>query len=149
MASTLTNLLYHVVFSTKERRELIDATLQPRLCEYIGGIIRSERGRALAIGGTKDHMHILAAFPPTATVSNMLQHIKGNSSKWIHDACHNAVFAWQNGYAAFSVSESAVASVTRYIAQQAEHHKRRNFMDELRTILKKNNISFDERYIWD
>ena len=149
MASTLTNLLYHIVFSTKERRELIDADLQPRLYKYIGGIIRGERGHALAVGGTKDHMHILAAFPPTITVSDMLQHIKGNSSKWVHDTCPNVLFGWQNGYAAFSVSESATAAVTRYIDTQAEHHKRRTFADELRVILKKNNITYDERYIWD
>ena len=85
MASTLTNLIYHVVFSTKERERSISAKLRDRLYGYIGGIIRGEGGRLLAIGGAADHVHILCRFPPTAAVSQMLRRIKGNSSKWLNE----------------------------------------------------------------
>jgi REP element-mobilizing transposase RayT len=146
MASTLTNLLLHVVFSTKDRRGLITADLQENLYPYIGGIIRGEKGVPLAIGGTKNHIHILAKFPASISVSDMLRRIKGNSSKWIKDK--GRPFAWQRGYAAFSVSQSLAGRVRTYIQGQEEHHKQNSFQDELISLLKIHGIEYDENYIW-
>ena len=146
MASTLTNLLLHVVFSTKDRRGLITADLQENLYPYIGGIIRGEKGVPLAIGGTKNHIHILAKFPASISVSDMLRCIKGNSSKWIKEK--GRPFAWQRGYAAFSVSQSLAGRVRTYIQRQEEHHKQNSFQDELISLLKIHGIEYDENYIW-
>jgi REP element-mobilizing transposase RayT len=146
MASTLTNLLLHVVFSTKDRRGLITIDLQENLYPYIGGIIRGEKGAPIAIGGTKDHIHILAEFPASISVSDMLRRIKGNSSKWIKDK--GRPFAWQRGYAAFSVSQSLADRVKTYIQGQEEHHQKNSFQDELISLLKMHGIEYDEKYIW-
>ena len=109
MASTLTNLLYHAVFSTKERQNSIGAEFEGDFYSYMGGIIRGEKGTLLTIGGTADHAHLLAKFRPSISVSKMVQHIKGSSSKWVNDDSRTPQrFAWQRGYGAFSVSQSAV-----------------------------------------
>ena len=150
MGSSLTNLLYHIVFSTKMRAELITPNLARDLYPYIGGIIRDEKGILLNIGGTANHLHLLAKFHPTTSISNMLQQIKGSSSKWINaDRRAPAQFAWQTGYAAFSVSESSAESVANYIGHQAEHHQHRTYQEELVALLQKHQIPYDERYIWD
>ena len=148
MAGTFTNLLYHIVFSTKDRRKLISPDLQPELQAYVGGIIRGESGHALAIGGVSDHLHIVAKFAAEHAVSEMLQHIKGNSSRWVHEVKAVHALSWQEGDAAFTVSESQLKSVIRYVEGQAEHHKKQSFQEELLVLLAKNNIAFDERYIW-
>ena len=112
MPSTYTNLLYHIVFSTKDRIPLITKDFQEELYCYIGGIIRAECGTLLKIGGTSDHIHILAKFKSAISVSEMLAKIKANSSKWINDhKMKMRKFAWREGYAAFSVSESQVPAV--------------------------------------
>ncbi len=150
MSSTLTNLLYHAVFSTKMRQELITPNLSDELYPYIGGIIRGEKGRMLKIGGTNNHIHILARFSPAISVSEMLRHIKGNSSKWINkEKKSHARFEWQRGYAAFSVSESACETVSQYIENQEKHHKKMSFQEEFLLLLKKHNVEYDERYLWD
>ncbi len=150
MGSTLTNLLYHIVFSTKLRQELLTTELRAELYPYIGGVIRGEKGRSINIGGTKDHVHVLAVFPPSISVSDMVRRIKANSSKWVNDQHKMRVhFSWQRGYGAFSVSESAVGGVSGYIDTQETHHKKMGFQDEFRLLLKKHNLPFDERYVWD
>ena len=150
MGSSLTNWLYHIVFSTKMRVDLMTPNLTQDLYPYIGGIIRAEKGILLTIGGTANHAHLLAKFHPTVSVSNMLQQIKGSSSKWINDGQRApGHFAWQTGYGAFSVSESSVAAVTQYIEIQAEHHQHQTFQAELVTLLQKHGIPYDERYLWD
>ena len=146
MASTLTNLLLHVVFSTKDRRGLITVDLQETLYPYIGGIIRGENGVPIAIGGTKDHIHILAKFPASVSVSDMLRRIKGNSSKWMKGK--GRPFAWQRGYAAFSVSQSLSGKVKTYIQGQEEHHLKNSFQDELLSLLRMHGVEYDEKYIW-
>ena len=119
MASTLTNLLYHVVFSTKDRQSLLGSDLREDLYAYIGGVVRGERGRLLEIGGRPDHVHLLARFSPAVSLSHMLQRIKGNSSRWVNDGRRvRGRFAWQRGYAAFTVSESAANGVAEYIRDQ-------------------------------
>src|SRR5438552_5811028 len=150
MPSTYTNLLYHVVFSTKERRPFITPGLRDELYSYIGGIIRGEKGTQLEIGGMPDHLHLLVKLPATLSISEALRLIKANSSKWANEQ-RDLVrsFAWQTGYSAFTVSESQVPAVRRYIQRQEAHHRKKTFKQELVTLLQKNRIEFDRRYLWD
>mgnify|MGYP000266984628 CR=1 FL=1 len=115
MPSTYSNLLYHIVFSTKDRERLITEEFKEELYRYMAGIAREEGGTLLEIGGIDDHVHLLAKFKPSIAVSDMLRLIKTNSSKWLHEEKKHARFGWQEGYAAFSVSESQVVAVRRYI----------------------------------
>ncbi len=127
MASTLTNLLYHIVFTTRKKQDLIVPALSDELYPYIGGIIRAEKGKLLKIGGTLNHVHILARFSVSVSVSEMMRRIKGASSKWVNENSKSTShFAWQRGYGAFSVSESSVENVISYIGNQEEHHKKKH-----------------------
>jgi len=149
VGQTLTCLHYHIVFSTKNRLPQINADLRERLYAYIGGIIKGERGLLLEAGGTQDHVHLLAALPGHPSVADFLRLIKTNSSKWVHDTfAHHRAFAWQSGYGAFSVSRSNDDDVRRYIEAQAEHHRRTTFQEEFVEFLRRHEIPFDERYIW-
>jgi len=146
--SYVSNLM-HCVFSTKERMPLIDADLELRLWPYIGGIARENRMRALAVGGTADHMHTLLSLPGTMAVAKALQLIKGGSSKWIHDTFPTLRrFAWQEGYGAFSVSSSQVEKTIAYIDNQKEHHRKKSFQEEFIQLLEKHGIEYDSRYIF-
>ena len=150
MPSTHTNLLYHVVFSTKCRIPLITKKLQDELYRYIGGIIHAEGGVSLELGGTNDHIHLLVKFKPAVSVSVMLGRIKANSSKWANEnKMKLRKFGWQEGYAAFSVSESQVGEVARYIQRQEEHHRKQTFQEEYVALLRRHVIEYDERYLWD
>lgn len=150
MSNTFTNLLYHLVFSTKSRKNLIQPGFRDELYCYLAGIIRGEKGKAITIGGTQNHVHILAKFSQGVMLSNMLQHIKGNSSKWLNDKAFVSYhFQWQAGYGAFTVSESMVETVSKYIENQETHHKQMTFEAEFVTLLAKHHIEFDEKYLWD
>jgi putative transposase len=150
MPSTYTNLLYHIVFSTKERIPLITDDLQEELYRYIGGIIRAEGAVQLEIGGMADHVHILAKFKPSIAVSEMLGKIKANSSKWANDhKMKMRKFGWQEGFAAFTVSESHVPSVREYIQNQHEHHRKQTYQEEFSALLERHGIEYDPRYLWD
>lgn len=150
MGSTLTHLVYHIVFTTKNRQNIITPELRVTLYPYIGGIIRGEKGAMLKIGGSTDHVHILASLPPTLPVSEALRCIKGNSSKWVNEGRKTKVhFEWQRGYGAFTVSEAMVETVSRYIENQEEHHRVKSFEEEFLLFLKEQGITYDERYIWD
>jgi REP element-mobilizing transposase RayT len=150
MPSTYTNLLYHLVFSTKERRPFITPELQHELHPYRGGIILDARGVPLEIGGVADHVHILAKLPATLSIADALRLIKSNSSKWAGERPDVVrTFAWQEGYAAFTVSKSQVDIVREYIQNQEEHHRKKTFKQELVSLLKKNDIEYDEKYLWD
>lgn len=148
--STFTSLTYHVVFGTKHRRPIIARNVRDELYSYIGGIIRDERCHLLEIGGMQDHIHILAGFSPVAAVSDMLRQIKAGSSKWLNerDDVSNR-FEWQTGYGAFTVSQSQVPVVRRYIQRQEEHHRVRSFKDEYMELLKRHGIQFEESYLFD
>jgi len=149
MPSSFTNLVYHVVFSTKNRKPLIHGDLREQLYKYIGGIIRNKRGALLEIGGISDHVHLVAKFRADVSVAQMLQHIKANSSKWANEQPKRpARFAWQTGYSAFSVSESQIEKVRTYVRNQERHHRRVSFQDEFRALLRKHGIEFDETYLW-
>lgn len=131
MAQSYTNLIYDIVFSTKDRKPLITADVKPRLYEYIGGTIRGLGGVMLEIGGTEDHGHVLAKLRPDKALSDVLRDLKANSSGWMHDVFLDLKdFSWQRGYGAFSVSASQVDKVRRYIANQEEHHRKQDFREE-------------------
>ncbi len=150
MPSTYTNLLFHIVFSTKHRQPLITCDLREELYRYIGGILRSEGGKLLEIGGTDDHVHILAKLKSTDSVSDTLRLIKANSSRWVNEEKRSAArFEWQEGYGAFTVSESQSDAVREYIRNQEEHHRRCSFEEELVAMLERNGIEYDPRYLSD
>jgi len=138
MPRSYTNLIYHIVFATKNRRTTITADRKERLYEYIGGTIRGLGGILLAINGMSDHVHILVKLRPDKSLSDVLRDMKANSSGWMHDVFPDAAdFSWQNGYGAFTVSSSQIDGVKRYIADQEIHHAGRSFEDE-----------FDRKYLW-
>ncbi|GAA4472793.1 IS200/IS605 family transposase [Novipirellula rosea] len=148
--STFTNLLFHIVYSTKYRKRTIRLEWQDELYGYVGGIVRDQKGTLLKIGGVEDHVHLLAKLSPTIAISDVLRKIKSNSSKWINGRPDvSRMFEWQSGYAAFSVSESQSPSVSDYIASQAEHHRKMTFEEEFLAILRKHNIEFDTRYVFE
>jgi REP element-mobilizing transposase RayT len=149
MPNTYTNLLFHIVYSTKCRKPFITPDWQDDLYGYIGGIIREQKGILLAVGGMADHVHLLAKLPPTIAVSDMLRLVKTNSSKWANERADIRDFEWQAGYAAFSVSESQGDRVRGYIRTQETHHRRQPFKDEYLELLRKHNIAFDERYVFE
>jgi putative transposase len=150
MGHTSTNLLAHIIFSTKQRAPLIITEIEPDLHAYLGGIIREIGGVALAINGTTDHVHILTRVPARHPVADLVRLTKTNSSRWVHERWpEHREFAWQTGYGAFSVSESGVDAVRNYIAHQQEHHKKQSFQEEFLAFLLKNKVVFDERYLWD
>ena len=144
MAQTFISNHHHIVFSTKHRAQLIKN--KTKLWAYMGGICRNIDIVPLAIGGMDDHCHLLVTHRDLQ-ISKMVNAIKSNSSKWMNE--HKQGFAWQNGYATFSVSASNIASVTRYIENQEEHHRKRTFEREYITLLKKHGVEFDERYVFD
>jgi putative transposase len=141
MARTYTNLQYHIIFSTRNRRRWIDPQIRQRLHQYCGGIISGLGGVALQIGGIEDHLHALASIPPTITGSDFIGKLKSNSSKWMKD--FSPLFTWQTGYAAFTVSQSQVPTVRRYIENQEAHHRKFTFKEEWDKMLKANGIPTD------
>jgi REP element-mobilizing transposase RayT len=150
VAGTYTKLIYHIVFSTKNRQPFINSAIEEELHRYIGGIIRGIGGACLEINGTADHVHILAILPPKIAVSDALRIIKANSSKWVHETKSDLQqFSWQDGFSAFTVSKSQFDPVGQYIIDQKVHHSQRDFKTELLGLLDKHEVEFDERYIWD
>ena len=150
MGNTYSALHCHIVFSTKHRRRWIKPDIEGRVWAYLGGIARSRRVQPLAVGGIDDHVHLLVGLPPTVCVSDAMKCIKGGSSVWIKDSFLGfQEFAWQDGFAAFSVSKSGLPEVTRYIQGQREHHQTISFLDELRTLLDSHQIAFEERFLLD
>ena len=150
MGHTSTNILVHLIFSTKQRAPSITTEIESDLHAYLGGIIRETGGVALAINGTADHIHILTRVPAKRPIADLVCLTKTNSSRWVHERWPELrEFAWQTGYGAFSVSESGVGAVRDYIAHQQEHHKKQSFQEEFLMFLRKNKIAFDERYLWD
>ena len=149
MSDSYTNLLYHIVFSTKDRRPIIAPEYESRLYDYIGGTIRGVGGISLELNGTTDHVHLLAKPRPDRALSDVLRDLKANASGWMHDVFPVLKdFSWQRGYGAFTVSQSNVEEVRRYILRQKEHHEKVSFRGEFIQFLKANGIEYDERYLW-
>jgi putative transposase len=147
LSHTAGNVLLHLIFSTKDRKPLITDEIRADLFAYLGGIVRERHDTGLIVNGTADHVHMLIRIRPAQAVAEIARVVKTNSSRWVHEKW-NLPFAWQTGYGAFSVSESNVPVVSRYIATQEEHHKKVTFQEEYVAFLKKNKIEYDERYIW-
>jgi len=149
MPQSYVNLLYHIIFSTKNHEPLITETHQPRLYEYIGGIVRKQGGIALAINGMEDHVHLFAKLRQDKALSDMIRDFKAHSSGWLHKVFPELKdFTWQNGYGAFTVSASQAGSIRKYVEQQKLKHRERTFKDEFISFLRANEIEFDERYLW-
>ncbi len=147
MPHTYTNLLYHIVFSTKDRYPFITPDVEERLFEYIGGTIRALGGICLEIGGVQDHIHFIVKLKPTLNVSKFLEKLKPSVTKWARTTI-NPKFEWQDGYGAFSIGESQVPGVRKYIQNQEEHHKKHSFEKEFIDMLKQAGIEFDVRFLW-
>lgn len=150
MPGTYSQILLHIVFSTKHRAPWINAEVAERLYPYIGGIVRAERGVLYDIGGIEDHVHLYLRWRPDETVSDLMRTVKAQSSKWIHGTFPKlGAFAWQEGYSVFTVSKSQEGQVKAYIAGQHEHHKKEDFKSELLRMLRLHEIEFDEKYVFD
>lgn len=147
MSHTYTNLLTHIVFSTKERLPLITNEIKSELFAYLGGLIKELKGKPIIINGMNDHVHILASLPPTISTAEAMRFIKANSSKWITQK-FGKPFEWQKGYGAFSVSRSNVDVIYKYIQNQEMHHQKFDFRTELIGFLHKNDVPFDEQFLW-
>jgi putative transposase len=147
MSSTFLSLHYHVVFSTKQRELLVRDGWRARLHEYLGGVVRGLGARSEMVGGMADHVHLLVELKATHTLSDFMRELKKASSIWVHEEIPLRAFAWQEGYAAFTVSASGLEEVRRYIETQAEHHRERSFRDELKILLQRSGVKFEERYL--
>jgi putative transposase len=150
MAQSLSNVLLHIVFSTKNRRLWIDRQIENDLFKYIGGTCNNLGCQSHGVGGADDHIHIACSLSRTLTISKLVEEIKVGSSKWMKTLGDQyAEFSWQNGYGAFSIGQSQLDDLRRYIATQREHHQRLTFQEEFRALLVRYHIDFDERYVWD
>lgn len=150
MSQSLSNVLLHIIFSTKNRHPFIDENIEPELHAYIASISSQHGCYVHKIGGVEDHLHIFLKLARILSISDLLEEIKKNSSKWIKTKGQKYCdFSWQKGFGAFSVSESQNKAVEVYIGNQKEHHKKQSFQDEYRKLLQLNNIPYDERYVWD
>ena len=143
-----THLLYHIVFATKDRMPIIKPEWQHELHGYLGGIVKNFEGVPIEINGIEDHIHLLVRLQAKYSISDFLQELKADSSKWVKRN-HFTKFSWQVRYAAFTVSESQFGKVRKYIQRQQEHHRRKSFTDEYIELLKAHRIEFDERYLWN
>lgn len=150
MPQSLAKLYVHIVYSTKYRFPFIDSDIEDELFAYMGGTIRELGGFPFKINGMPDHVHICSSLPRTISIAKYVEEIKRNSSKWIKTKGEAYLdFAWQNGYAAFSVSPYSKNIVVNYIADQKKHHKKLSFKDELLLSLKKHKIEYNTDYLWD
>ena len=148
MPQSYARLYVHIIFSTRQRQRLIKKAWSSKLYEYIAGVARRRDSDLILAGAVEDHVHLLISLSRETTVSDLVRDIKAASSHWIHENIANAQeFAWQAGYAAFSVSHSALPGVKQYIADQEEHHRTRTFREELILFFEKHGIEFNEEYL--
>ena len=151
MPQSLSNVLVHIVFSTEERRPfLLNTKLRAAMHQHLAAVSSQLRCPVIKVGGVHDHVHLLARQARPITLAEWVKEIKRTSSLWAKEAQQGCdVFQWQAGYGAFSVSQSQSAAVERYIARQPEHHRSLSFQQELRTLLRRHKMAYDERYVWD
>jgi REP element-mobilizing transposase RayT len=148
MSHTYCCALFHCVFSTKERRKIIEPEMQPRLWAYMGGVARKREMKALGAGGTGDHAHLLLSLPSSLPVAQAMREIKSESSRWMRESCAMESFEWQEGYGAFSIGWAQIETTLAYIARQQEHHLKQDFQAELIAFLQKHRVEYDPRYVW-
>lgn len=148
MPQSLSRILIHLVFSTRYRAPVLSAEIQAELHPYLGGILKRTDCLPIQIGGAPDHVHLLFALARTRSMAQVVEGLKANSSRWLK---HSGLpgFAWQTGYGAFSVSHSSAGAVARYIREQERHHRGRSYQDELRALLQRHRLEFDEQRLWD
>jgi REP element-mobilizing transposase RayT len=150
MPQSFASLHCHIIFSTKQRQPWIDAEWQPRLFEYVGGILRGHKCSLVAAGGVPDHVHLLISLGRETAVAEAVRLIKSNSSVWVHENFPSRLdFAWQTGYGAFAVSYSQIEAVKHYLARQLEHHRTKTFQEEFIELLQRHEIEYDLRYLWE
>jgi len=143
-----TCLQYHMVFSTKQRGCFLNGEITPRLVDYIGGIVRGLGGTLLGGNGPEDHIHLAPILPPTLAIADVLRDIKSNSSRWLRETFPSLRgFGWQDGYSAFSVSQSVMPLVLDYTREQQKHHKKMTFEEEITRLLQQHGIKFDPRFL--
>jgi REP element-mobilizing transposase RayT len=151
MPQSLARILVHTVFSTKDRRPLLrDTALRQELHHYLGGILKNLDCQPIIVGGVEDHVHLLAGLSRICAPAEMVKEVKRGSSLWVkeRDAAMRD-FGWQNGYEIFSIGSSQIDNVRRYIAEQEQHHRKLSFQDEFRLLLRRYEVAYDERYVWD
>ncbi|MDP1879471.1 MAG: IS200/IS605 family transposase [Parachlamydiaceae bacterium] len=149
MTHTYSQLLFHLVWSTKERRPLILPDFKKALYEYMAGIFRSLKCYCLLIGGVEDHIHVCVEIPPSLNISDVMKTVKVSTTKWIKQNYVNCNdFEWQQGYGAFSVSTSNKNVLLEYIKNQEQHHKKVDFREEFLILLQKHGVKFEEKYLW-
>jgi putative transposase len=150
MPQSLSTVIIHIIFSTKNREPWLDSDIRPRMHAYLATVCRDLGGDVLRVGGVSDHVRVLTTLPRTLAQAQMIEQIKKTSSKWIKNIDGRYLgFFWQRGYGAFSVSPSQVDAALQYIETQQDHHRTRTFQEEYRELLSKHGVEFDERYVWD
>ena len=150
MPQSLSRILIHLVFSTKNRDRVLTPSLQTELHPYLAGTLDNTECPSLQVGGVEDHVHLFCGLSRTRTIADVAETVKTSSSKWIKTkGAEFADFHWQSGYGAFSVSQSDADAVVAYVRNQAQHHRKMTFQDEYRRLLERYRIAFDERYVWD
>ena len=150
MSQSLSSILVHLVFSTKNREPFITPVIEAELHPYMATILREMKCPSLAIDGTSDHVHILFSLARVTAVADVVEEVKTGTSKWIKTkGSELRSFQWQRGYGAFSIGQSNVEALKRYIHEQKKHHQHRTFQDEYRKFLSAYRIDYDERYLWD
>ena len=150
MPQSLARILVHLIFSTKNRAPFLSPDLRTELHPYLTAALSQNGCIPIEVGGVEDHVHLLFALSRTLTVAQAVESLKTSSSKWIKTRRSSmANFYWQAGYGAFSVGQSNLDSVARYIQNQEQHHQQETFQDEFRKFLQKYQIPFDEAYVWD
>jgi REP element-mobilizing transposase RayT len=150
MPQSLSYLLIHIVFSTKDRAPVLDASIHPALHAYLATVARNADCECYRVGGVADHVHLAIRLARTITTAKLMESLKTSSSKWLKTQSPAlTAFAWQRGYGAFSVGPSDLDALRNYIDTQDEHHRKRSFQEEYRALLTQYGIEYDERYVWD
>ncbi len=150
MPQSLSLVIIHLIFSTKDRRPFFNADMQASAHAYLATVARNMGCECYRVGGTEDHVHLAIRLPRTVTIADLVEHLKSASSKWAKAKSADLTdFSWQRGYACFSVGPNDLDALMDYIDRQQEHHKQRSFQDEFRMLLKKYGVEYDEAYVWD
>jgi REP element-mobilizing transposase RayT len=150
MPQSLSLVIVHLIFSTKDRCSCLDESVRLSLYPYLATVARNTGCECYRVGGVADHVHIAVRLSRTITVAKLVEDLKTSSSKWLKNQQRElSGFAWQRGYGAFSIAPGDLESVIAYIDKQEEHHRKRTFQEEYRDLLGQCGIEFDERYVWD